>query len=206
MVNKVVVGGGAAAVLSIGVLIGGLTTGLVGAHPLHQTAAQQAQATPQPSSTAGGADGETADGPDAASSGAEEAPVAVPAGSITADQATQDATAYVQQTAPYSSQGLQFHTVTADTENGTVIYTVGFTNGSQPDVEVLVGTQGKVLGIDSGSQAADASGGQDQTNGPDQAAGGQTQAGGQQEQEDGPSGQPEAPGTSSAPTGTRAAF
>lgn len=124
MVRKVLLGGGAAAVLSLGVLIGGLTTGLVGAH------SQQT-----PTSHAQGAD----DGED------PDAPIAVPTGSVSADQAKQAAQAYVSQTAPYSSQGLRVQGVTVDDEDGTVVYTVKFTGSNGQQVEVVVSTQGTVL-------------------------------------------------------------
>lgn len=169
MVKKLMVGGGAAAVLSIGVLVGGLTTGLVKAHPAHQSAAQQAQATPQPNGNTPGAAAETPDGAaEAPDSDAAGAPVTVPAGSITSDQAKQDATTYIQQTAPYSAQGLQATTVTVDDEDGTIVYSVDFTNSGNADVEVKVSTQGSVLSADAGSQSEGTDSGQDQADGPEQ--------------------------------------
>ncbi len=140
MFRQVVVGGGVALALGAGVLIGGVTTGFVGAHPAHQTAVGQTPATaPQ--------DGEQADGE-------VDAAVALPPGSITSAQAQQAATAYVQQTAPYNGQGLQFQDVNLDDENGTVLYTVTFSAQSSRDIEVQVSTSGKVLGVDTRSNTA----------------------------------------------------
>lgn len=140
MLKKVVVGAGAAGILSAGVLVGGLTTGLVGAQTPHQQAAP-AQATPA----------HPAEAPEAET---QDAPVSLPAGSVTADQAKQAAVTYVQQTAPYNTQGLQVQAVQADDENGTVVYKVTFTGSNGQGAEVSVSTQGTVLKAESDSPDA----------------------------------------------------
>lgn len=178
MLRKMMVASGGIAVLSAGVLIGGLTTGLVGAHSAQTAPA--AQATPA-------ADGETADGP----ANAAEAPdttTALPAGSVSADQAKQAAIAYVQQTTPYSSQGLQAQTVQIDDENGTILFSVDFSNSAQQELEVQVGTNGSVIGVasaDAGAQGQDAADGQSAASGQSEAPDG--------EQADGPAGAPTSP-------------
>ncbi len=180
MFKKVAIGAGAAGVLSAGVLLGGLTTGFVGAQTPHQRAAQ-AQATPASPTD----DAETPDGT------GEEAPVSLPAGSVTADQASQNAATYIQQTAPFSTQGLHVQSVQVEDENGTVVYKVTFTGGGATGVEVTESAQGQVLGAK--SETADAS---------DTADSG-TDASGASEQEDGPGGHADAPGAVDSQGGTQ---
>lgn len=143
MGRKAMVGGGAAAVLSLGVLLGGVTMGLASA---------QTPPTPAPAQSSSTATPETPDANAEASgdSGADVAQTA-PAGSISSAQAQQDAAAYIAQTAPYSSQGLTAGTVTVNDENGTIVYSVDFSNGTQSDVQVNVSTQGTVLSADTGA-------------------------------------------------------
>jgi hypothetical protein len=139
--RKIWVGGGAAAVLlSLGTLIGGVATGIVGAQ------------TPPGASAPGQAPNQSpeADGPDS--------PVSMPAGSVSSDAAKQAAVAYIQQTAPYSTEGLTTTRVKADAENGAAVYSVKFDGANGQAVEVTVSPQGKVLtaAADNGHEQAGA--------------------------------------------------
>ncbi len=130
----------AATALAFPVAGGALAAGGVLAQPAqHPNQAQQLGATPTP---------EPADSGDPV-----EPAAALPAGSISAGQAQQLATAYVQQTAPYSSQGLTAQAAQLEDHDGTVVYTVDFTSSGGQSVQVTVSTQGQVL--HAGADAAD---------------------------------------------------
>jgi len=175
MFKKVAIGAGAAGVLSAGVLLGGLTTGFVGAQTPHQ---QAAQATPSN-------DAETPDG------AGQEAPVSLPAGSVTADQARQNAASYIQQTAPFSTQGLQVQSVQVEDENGTTVYKVTFSGSGGPGVEVTESTQGQVLKAK--SETADAN----------ETADTEVFGAAEQANADGPGGHADAPGTADSQGGSQ---
>lgn len=148
MVKKLLVGSGAVALLSLGTLIGGITTGLAGAHAPRQQA-HQAQTAPIP--TPGPAqNGLEADGPDA--------PVSLPTGSVSQDVAKQAAITYVQSTAPYNSQGLSATQVTVDSENGTAVYKVEFSGSNGQALEVTVSAQGSVLKADASNDGQERAG------------------------------------------------
>ena len=150
-----------------------LTAGAVGAQSLRGHV-QHAQTAPQ-ENAAGGTDG------------GSDTPISLPAGSVSPDQAQQAAVAYVQQTAPYSTQGLTVHGVTVDDEDGTAVFKVTFTGSAGPGAEMTVSTQGQVLKAE--SNAPDA---------PDQ-AGAETPNGAEQ---DGPGGHADAPGGHANAPGT----
>jgi hypothetical protein len=128
MDRKIWIGGGAAAaLLSLGMLIGGVTTGMVGA---------QSPAVPSAPGqrTSQGAEAETPD-----------TPVSLPAGSVSADAAKQAALAYIQQTAPYNMQGLSATRVKVDGESGAAVYSVKFKGANGQAAEVTVSPQCQVL-------------------------------------------------------------
>jgi hypothetical protein len=105
-----------------------------------------------------------------AESGSEnETPPTLPPGSASQDAAQQAATVYVQQTAPYSTQGLIVTAVHVDDEDGTAVYKVTFGNASGRGAEVTVSAQGQVLKAEADGAGEHKSGGQDaETNdGPD---------------------------------------
>ncbi|MGI8553184.1 MAG: PepSY domain-containing protein [Dehalococcoidia bacterium] len=141
MVRKVLVGSGAATLLSVGVLLGGLTTGLVGAHSL-RSQTQTLPAQSQPAQTAPTKDQEVPDGNE------QDAPVTLPPGSVSSAQAQQAATAYIRLTAPYSGQGLTFQSASLGDENGRAVYDVTFTDSNSASVDVQVSADGKVLGAE----------------------------------------------------------
>jgi hypothetical protein len=141
VVRKILVGGGAAALLSLGTLIGGISTGLVGAHSLRQQAHQSQAAPSQTPSQA----------PEATGTDGADAPVTLPAGSVSQDAAKQAAVAYVQSTAPYSSQGLSATQVSLDDENGAAVFKVEFSASNGQSAEVTVSAQGTVLKAESGN-------------------------------------------------------
>jgi hypothetical protein len=87
-----------------------------------------------------------------------ETPPALPAGSVSQAQAQQAAVTYVQQTAPYSTQGLTVNAVHVDDENGTAVYTVTFSNASGQDAEVTVSATGQVLKAEAEGAEKSASG------------------------------------------------
>jgi hypothetical protein len=145
MNRKMVVGGGvAAALLSLGTLIGGVATGMVGAQ-----SPQPAQTAPSPAPNQGA----EAEGP--------EAPVTLAGGSVSQDAAKQAATAYIQQTAPYNAQGLSATKVKVDNENGTTVYEVKFSGATNQGVEVTVSPQGQVLKAAADNEAQEQAGGAD---------------------------------------------
>lgn len=157
MLSKVVLGGGAAVLLTAGTLVGGLTTGLAGAHTSNQQA-RIAQAAP---------DQATPEAQDGAANDGADTPITLPAGSISQDAARQAAEAYIQQTAPYNSQGLSATHVTVDDEDGTAVYKVEFSGSNGQSVEVTVSAQGKVLKAEAGNDGQEKAGSEGATPGVD---------------------------------------
>lgn len=145
MDKKILIGGGAAVLLSLGTLIGGVATGIAGAQ-----SSQPAQTSPRQAPNQGAEGPEAADGPDT--------PVSLPAGSVSQAAAKQAAAAYIQQTAPYNTQGLSATRVQVDDENGVAVYTVTFWGAASQAAEVTVSPQGQVLKAEADNEGQETSG------------------------------------------------
>jgi hypothetical protein len=80
---------------------------------------------------------------------------------VSQDAAQQAAVAYVQQTAPYSTQGLTAKSAQVDDEDGTAVFKVTFSNASGQGAEVTVSAKGQVLKAEAEGAGEHKSGGQD---------------------------------------------